>query len=119
MSRVSVSSRGLAAAAFGLLAISTTASADDRSCREIASAAADSWANGRIIAVGPADMAGPDEITVIAYGKKYIMPRRTRDDGEVFTTGLGALTQERNQVYTEELVRCLHPHTVRFKVVVK
>jgi hypothetical protein len=108
--------RSVAVAAFGLFLMSSFAAAGETiSCRSQADAAADEWADGRIYPIGPAETAGPDQVTVISYGKKYVVPRHQSGTVRVISQGLGGLAAERNQVYVEELNRCLgrYPRSIR------
>ncbi len=98
---------GIAAAAFGVFMFTNAVTAAEvSSCRSIAKAAADEWSAGRVTPVGPADMAGDDGVTVIAYGKKYVMPRNLTSDGALFPQELGSIAKQYNEVYVEELARC-------------
>ncbi len=107
MSRVSILRRGVIATAFGVFAFANGAlAAEILSCRSVAEAAADEWANGRIYPVDAAEVGTSDQVTVIAYGKKYVVPRHIKNNGIVFPTELGNLATNRNEVYTEELARC-------------
>jgi hypothetical protein len=112
--------RKLAFASLGLVLMSTVAAAGEIiSCRSQADAAADEWADGRIYPVGPADEAGPDQVTVISYGKKYVVPRHHSGTVRVVSQGLGGLAAERNQVYVEELNRCLRPYSRSIRIYLK
>ncbi len=107
-------------AAFGFCTAVNFASAEDiYSCRSFAEAAADEWADGRISPAGATDSAGSNQLLVISYGKKYIVPRKIPNDGSVITQGLGRLAAQRNQVYEEELVRCQRPREFKIKVYIK
>lgn len=117
MSGVSILKRGVVATAFGLLAFANTASsAEIISCRSFAEAAADEWANGRIYPVGPAEVGTADQVTIISYGKKYVVPRHIKNNGVVFPTELGNLATQRNEVYTEELARCQYRNKLSITV---
>jgi hypothetical protein len=110
MGHVSFCSRLGVAAALSLFAFTNLASAAELiSCRSQAEAAADEWADGRIYPVGPAEMAGHDQVLVISYGRKYVVPRHLNSGLRIVTQGLGGLAGERNAVYQEELTRCLQP----------
>jgi hypothetical protein len=119
MSGVSILRRGLCAAAFGIIAFTNMAAAESISCRSFAEAAADEWANGRIYPVGPADVGTADQVTIISYGKKYVVPRRTKNAGVLFPVELGNLAKQRNDVYTEELARCQYRGKLKITIYTK
>jgi hypothetical protein len=119
MSGVSILKRSIIAAAFGLIAFTNIASAEVISCRSFAEAAANEWANGRIYPVGPADVGTADQVTIISYGKKYVVPRRTNNAGVNFPVQLGNLAKQRNEVYTEELARCQYRSKLNITIYTK
>ena len=119
MSGVSLLSRGLCAAVIGLFALTAIASAETISCRSFAEAAADEWADGQIYPVGPADVGTADQVTVISYGKKYMVPRHPKNKGVVFPTELGNLAKQRGDVYTEELARCQYRNKLNITITTK
>ena len=100
-------------AAFALLTSSGVASAKDRiTCRDFALAAADEWAAGFMDRATDTDVATEDSVVVISYGKKYLMPRRQNVDGNLRLVSVGQRIRMRNQVYAEELFRCMHAHSI-------
>jgi hypothetical protein len=100
--------RHLMVATLSLCAMTAVASAEDVvSCRTIASAAAKEWSAGRIAPADDATTAKSDEMVLISYGHKYIVTRRNPNHGEIRPQALGELAMQRNQVYQEELERCL------------
>jgi hypothetical protein len=106
-------SRHLMVATFSLFSMTAAASAENVvSCRTIASAAANEWSAGRIAPADDAMTAKSDEMVLISYGHKYIVPRRAPNHGDIRPQALGSLAMERNQVYQEELERCLGPSEV-------
>lgn len=120
MSGFFFNARVLAVAAASLFAFSNLASAGETiSCRSQAEAAANEWAGDRIHPVGPAFLAGPDEILVISYGEKYVVPRSPTNVVSVVKQGLGELASQRNRVYREELVRCLRPYGTIIKIFIE
>jgi hypothetical protein len=119
MSGVSFFKRGVIATAFGLVTFTSIASAETISCRSFAEAAADEWANGRIYPVGPADVGTADQVTIISYGRKYVVPRHTKNSGVVFPVELGNLATQRNEVYTEELARCQYHNKLNITIYTK
>jgi hypothetical protein len=105
--------RHLMVATLSLFAMTAAASAENIvSCRTIASAAADEWSAGRIAPADDETTAKSDEMVLISYGRKYIVPRRTPNHGDIRPQALGELAMERNGVYEEELERCLRPPEV-------
>jgi hypothetical protein len=109
MSSFPVSVRTLFVAAISLLSLTNVALAKDIvSCRSFAEAAANDWADGRIFPADNATTAQPDEIVLISAGHKFIVPRHATRSDRVTLQPLGALVSDRNQVYDEELARCLH-----------
>ena len=109
----------LSVACLCLLAFTSFAKAEVMSCRSFAEAAANQWANGSIRPLGAADMGGHDEVTVISYGKKFAVPRRTQNDGNVILGGLGSLAQQRTEVYYEELARCQYRNQLSVHIYTK
>jgi hypothetical protein len=105
----------LLACAFGLAILCTSAMASDVtvSCRSKAAAAADQWADGRIIPASDAASEAPNRLVVISYGHKYTVARDALVDADRHLQPLGTLAIERNIVYSEELDRCLGRFTVR------
>jgi hypothetical protein len=102
-------------AALSVLVISTAAhAAQITSCRSMASDAADEWANGRIAPAGGNEDAAPDQIVVISYGIKYLVPRHMQHDANGKLPMLGELAREYNQVKGEEHIRCLTSHGYKF-----
>ncbi len=106
-------------AAVALFTCVQSAAAERLSCRSIAEAAADQWADGRIVPVAAGDMAGSDGVTVISYGKKFVVPRNLKQEGSIITQELGSLATQRNQVYMEELERCLSPRHYHVTIITK
>lgn len=106
-------------ASVAVLAFVLPASAETTSCRSQAEAAADQWADGRIVPVAAGDMAGSDGVTVISYGKKFVVPRNLKQEGSIITQELGSLATQRNQVYMEELERCLSPRHFHVTIISK
>jgi hypothetical protein len=105
--------RHLMVATLSVFAVTAAASAENiASCRTIASAAANEWSAGRIAPADDATAAKSDEMVLISYGHKYIVPRRAPNHGDIRPQALGSLAMERNQVYQEELERCLGPSEV-------
>ncbi len=102
-------------AAMSFLVISSAAhAAQTTSCRTMATDAADEWANGRIAPAGGNEDAAPDQIVVISYGIKYLVPRYMPHDSNGKLPMLGELAREYNQVQGEEHVRCLTSHGYKF-----
>ena len=105
--RLSIVASGLVAA-FGLCALSSAASAHTiASCKTYASNAAEEWADGRVRPASDEETGLPDEIVLISYGRKYIVPRQ---QGTLRLKPLGQLARERNEVYETELRHCLYGH---------
>lgn len=103
-----------AAAALSLVALATSARADDVvSCRSYAAAAADDWAGGRITPAEDADKMQAGRVVVISYGRKYSVARHATNSRDLHVQPLGELTIQRNKVYQEELDRCLGRSTVK------
>lgn len=57
-------------------------------------------------------MVPPSRVVIIAYGRKYSVPRSTVDNADLHLKPVGELAIERQQVYNEELDRCLGHFTV-------
>ena len=81
-------------------------------CRDFAQAAADDWALGFMDRASDTTVANEDEIVVISYGHKYIMPRQGTIDGDLRPISIGSRIQQRHRVYHEEFVRCLHAKSI-------
>jgi hypothetical protein len=106
--------RKLAHLMFALFMGATAAHATDlTSCRTQANAAADEWTKGNIIPGSEAAQMEPAPLVIIAYGKKYGAARNAMDLETLRPRMLGTLVVQRNQVYKEELDRCLGHFTVK------
>jgi hypothetical protein len=111
---VGVIMRKLIPLLFATLACSTAAHAyDATSCRTEAAAAADEWVQGNLIDGGEAAQMEPAPLVIIAYGHKYGAARNAIDAETLRPRMLGSLATQRNQVYKEELDRCLGHFTVK------
>lgn len=77
-------------------------------CRAYAAAVADRYMADRVIRVEGNGKPREGYITVHAYGRKYLMPRHTAGDGNLFPESVGTATREWGVVYTEERDRCLN-----------
>jgi hypothetical protein len=116
MNFASVRGRALFAA-MSLFAFSGFAVAKDVvSCRSFAEAAAEQWADGRIMKADNSTKAQSDEIVLISAGKKFIVPRIALRKDEVTLQPLGQLAMDRQTVYDEELRRCLHTRELNIYV---
>lgn len=106
--RLSSIASGLVAA-LGLCALTSAAAASHSitSCKTYASSAAEEWADGRIRPASDVETGLADEIVLISYGRKYIVPRQ---QNTLRLKPLGQLAKERNEVYEAELHHCLYGH---------
>lgn len=106
--RLSFIASGLVAA-LGLCALASAAAASHSiaSCKTYASNAAEEWADGRIRPASDEETGLPDEIVLISYGRKYIVPRQ---QDTLRLKPLGQMARERNEMYETELRHCLYGH---------
>ena len=81
------------------------------SCRSFAVAAADEWAEGKIVPTTESVRPDANHYILISYGKKYVVQRR-KLSGQVIYRGDGELARQRTEVYNEELDRCLDGHSL-------
>jgi hypothetical protein len=72
-------------------------------CRDLATEVANEWAAGEIYLAADEDTPEASEVTVIAGGKKYFVPR----EGRGVIKSVGTRIWQRKQVYIEEYRRCL------------
>jgi hypothetical protein len=99
-----------------LAAVASVASAhatDLTSCRTQATIAADEWVKGNLISGSEASQMEPAPLIIIAYGHKYGVARNVMDQETLRPRMLGTLISERQEVYKEELDRCLGHFTVK------
>ncbi len=99
---------------FAVVASITAAHAEDvLSCRSQATLAADEWVQGNVIPGSEASQMEPAPLVIIAYGRKYGAARNAIDTETLRPRVLGSLIKQRNEVYKEELDRCLGYLTVK------
>ncbi len=100
------------AAAFAVVVFASSASASTvSSCRSFAEAAADEWAEGKIVPASESSKSDENHYIFISYGKKFVVQRR-KLTGQVIYRGDGELARQRTEVYHEELNRCLDGHNL-------
>jgi hypothetical protein len=112
----------LSAVALATLLLSNlTAHADAAtSCRTEAALAADEWAKGNMASATDGAQEVDEPVLIISGGRKYVASSNAVDAETLRPHLLGNMVIERNQVYEEELDRCLghltmkivgkHPH---------
>lgn len=99
-------------AACSVLVFASGASASTvASCRSFAEAAADEWAEGKIVPAVETSKSDENHYILISYGKKYVVQRR-KLSAQVIYRGDGELARQRTEVYHEELDRCLDGHNL-------
>ena len=118
----------LSLAAAALLAVNTTANAEDiskplqntphfNSCRAEARAKSNEYVADYLVPATAEDTAPQGAYVAIVYGHKFIAPLRQPPNGDAVTYSLGEVMAKRAQVYGEELRRCLD--VINLKVIVK
>ena len=104
------------AAACAVMVFASDASASTvSSCRSFAVAAADEWAEGKIVPTTESAKWDESHYILVSYGKKYVVQRR-KLSGQVIYRGDGELARQRTEVYHEELKRCLEGHNLPLTV---
>ncbi len=99
-------------AACAIIAFSESATASTvGSCRSFAAAAADEWAEGKIVPADEFAWSDENHYILISYGKKFVVQRR-KLSGQTIYRGDGELARQRTEVYHEELNRCLEGHNL-------
>jgi hypothetical protein len=96
----------LSVAVFAAVSLPAQAVTEARhlACRDYATTVANEWAADEIYLVqDDNEMPEASEVTVIAGGKKYFMPR----EGRGVIRSVGQRIVARKQVYREEYARCL------------
>ena len=77
-------------------------------CRAYAASVADKYMAERVVRVEGNGQQRQGFITVHSYGRKYLVPRHTAGDGNLFPETIGTATREWGLIYTEERDRCLN-----------
>jgi hypothetical protein len=100
---------------FAVLSLMSTAQAatgELYSCKAIATAAAEEWTNSQIRPSDTLENNDTAMVTVISYGRKYLVPRYLPHDANGKLPSLGELAGEYERVYSQELRRCydIHDH---------
>jgi hypothetical protein len=95
----------------------STHAATSMTCRDFAMFAADQWAQDFVLRGQDAEKPNHNQIVVIAAGQKYFVPKRQPDELNLHVVGFGQRIIERNQVYQEELARCLGAERIVINVV--
>ena len=98
--------------AISLFAMSNNAVAKENvTCREFAQAATDEWAAGFMDRAAAATEASAEDVVIISYGKKYIMPRQGVDSN-LRLISVGDRIRMRHRVYNEEFARCMRAYSI-------
>ncbi|MDE2447220.1 MAG: hypothetical protein KGO94_13680 [Alphaproteobacteria bacterium] len=100
------------AAGFACAAVAETPTPLERTpqvkaCREDAKAKADAYVQDYLVPATAEDTAPPGAYVAIVYGHKFLAPLRPPANGDIVQHGVGEVVAKRNQVYHEELNRCL------------
>jgi hypothetical protein len=103
------------AGTFAAITLSMTAANADTvmSCRTEATLAANEWAKDQIRPVADDAASEPEGIVVIAYGRRYVAAPTSTDGQVMRPRALGSFAKQRNEVYNEQLDRCLGHFTVK------
>ncbi len=107
----------LAGISISILAAGTASAETTMSCRNFARLAALDWAQDYIAPAADAEKANHNQVVVIAAGQKYFVPKRQPDDLNLHLIPVGQRAIEINNVYNEELDRCLGAQTITINVV--